>query len=274
MVKKSETATPTAGFIDTHFHSQEMLKKGMDLDSELRDAFEQGLTWGLDVATHIHDYASRISCFREIPQIGLTLGLYPSVVEEVDWTRHLLELDRLLGANNKSRFALAVGECGIDAHWNYGTIEDQMTLFDEQVRLANKHALPIVVHNRNADEQILEVFRRSPPRSGIMHCFSSSKDIARSFLDRGLHLSFAGNLTYKANEALREVLAWMPRERILFETDSPYLSPIPHRGKLNRPGQVSYVYEFAASILRISSQELMRQIQENVNSLFPSALEE
>ena len=128
--------------------------------------------------------------------------------------------------------------------------------------------LPITVHNREADKTVLEILKtHRADRRGIIHCFSGDRESARQFLDLGYVLSFAGNVTYKSNEALREAASYVPDSSILLETDSPYLSPVPVRGRVNTPLNIRYTYEFAAQLRGTSAQELNEKVKQNYFSI-------
>ena len=161
-----------------------------------------------------------------------------------------------------------IGETGIDRHYNYGEKGEMEELFIACIELANELNLPITVHNREADKTVLEILRtHRADRRGIIHCFSGDRESARQFLDLGYAISFAGNVTYKSNEALREAVSYVPDSSILLETDSPYLSPVPVRGRVNTPLNISYTYEFAAQLRGTSAQELNEKVKQNYFSI-------
>ena len=151
---------------------------------------------------------------------------------------------------------------------NYGEKGEMEELFIACIELANELKLPITVHNREADKTVLEILRtHRADRRGIIHCFSGDMESARQFLDLGYAISFAGNVTYKSNEALREAASYVPDSSILLETDSPYLSPVPVRGRVNTPLNISYTYEFAAQLRGTSAQELNEKVKQNYFSI-------
>jgi len=163
----------------------------------------------------------------------------------------------------------AIGEIGLDWHWNYGTKKQQMELFEAQIQLADKYKLPVLIHNREADQDILNILKQNSLNSrGILHCFSSDYETAVKLIDMGLYISFAGNVSYKKNSVLREVASKIPVESILLETDSPYLSPQQVRGKPNHPGHIAYTYETVADCQNIPLKEFINSIKNNFKSLF------
>ncbi|GAB6090049.1 TatD family hydrolase [Spirochaeta dissipatitropha] len=253
-------------YTDTHFHYLEMLKKGWTTD-DIRTLFLNGdIRHAIEIGIHGHtDFPERKAALGDIPSIGFTIGFHPSQCGAVS----PVDVSDLLEKHLTDPAVVAVGECGMDFHWDFGSTTDQSELFEAQVLLANKHSLPVIVHNRDATEQILELLQgTSPEAGGVMHCFESDRTIAAAFLDLGMHISFAGNLTFKRNNVLREVCAYIPSERLLLETDSPYLTPEPFRGKANSPGLIKHIYECAAAQRKTSVEEICDLVYRNSTKLF------
>jgi TatD DNase family protein len=206
-------------------------------------------------------------------------GLYPSNAGRPTWIQDLSGLENHIkqelyqNKGDNSPRLVAIGEIGIDCHWNYGTVQDQMDLFIRQIELANQYHLPIIVHNREADEYILKAFSICPPAySGIMHCFSSEYGFACKMLDFNLYISFAGNLTYQNSHAIKDAALRLPLEKIVLETDSPYLSPSPLRGQINTPSNVKTIYEYFAKMKGLSLEKCCQQIEENIKHIITSRL--
>ena len=161
-----------------------------------------------------------------------------------------------------------IGETGIDRYWNYGREGEMEELFRLHLRLADELDLPVVVHSRDADSETAGILRdHCPSRKGIIHCFSSDTAAARTFLDLGFMISFAGNVTYKANEELRKAAAYVPLDRILLETDSPYLSPVPLRGRPNTPASIVHTYTLVAGLRGLAPQQLDEIVRDNYLSI-------
>lgn len=160
----------------------------------------------------------------------------------------------------------AIGECGFDRHWNYGTIEKQRELFLREIELSKELDLALIVHSRDADEDLISLLSHFGERT-IMHSFSSGVDTAKKLLDRNVYLSFSGNVTYKANQHIRESAEFCPLDRILFETDAPYLSPVPMRGRPNTPQYTEYTLEFLSKIKGVDKEELRERVKENFISV-------
>lgn len=178
----------------------------------------------------------------------------------------------------------AIGECGCDHHWNPngadGRNEEDFPpeilfgeneLFEMQLSLAKKMQLPIIVHSRDAFFDTLSCIKNAGYDNGIIHCFSYGIDEAKKFLERGWFLSFSGSVTYTKKSRLddmKKLLCLVPSEQLLCETDAPYLSPVPHRGEVNTPANVSFVYEFVAKMRGVSVETLSKTVDENCKRLF------
>jgi TatD DNase family protein len=249
-------------FIDSHFHSLIMADKGMDAGRLLKEAAEAGLRGGLDVGILPEDTERRLALTAPFPWIRLSAGIYPGGSEGL-----LPDLEKRLCTGMFS----AVGETGIDLHWNYAPAEKQAELFIRQIELANAFRLPVVIHSRKADREVLSALRQCRPEyGGILHCFSSGYETAKSCIDLGLYISFAGNITYKHTDEVREAAVKIPADRLLLETDAPYLSPQPVRSKKNQPGFIEHTYSFTAGLRDTDQEELQRQVAKNFFTLFPS----
>ncbi len=261
------------GMIDTHFHSIIMEKKEIDSRSVLSEAFESGLEYAIDIGTEMSDIPKRLKLLSGFEKILFAAGNYPSEVEK-DTAPNLIKLlEKMIEENNipenKNHKITAIGEIGLDWHWKYGTKRQQIELFEAQINLANKYNLPVLIHNRDADTEIVEVLRKTRPVSGgILHCFSSDYETAVKILDMDLSISFAGNVTYKKNSSLRDVASKIPINSIFAETDSPYLSPQKVRGKKNHPGHIGYTYQTLAECQNITVQKLIEEIKTNFINLF------
>lgn len=163
---------------------------------------------------------------------------------------------------------VAVGEIGLDYHYNFSPKEVQKKVFEEQLSLAKEVGLPVVVHSREALGDTLEILKKSGVKKGLMHCYSGSFDEAWAFLDLGFYFSFGGVLTFKKAEDVRKVAAALPKERVLVETDCPYLSPEPFRGRRNDPTRLVYIVKALADIWGISETEVGEITKRNAKEFF------
>jgi TatD DNase family protein len=166
----------------------------------------------------------------------------------------------------------AVGEFGLDHHYGDEEAnrdrEGERELMEMQIDLAERLALPVVIHSRDAPAETIEILKKHPGTRGVIHCFSYGAAEAEMFVGMGFHISFAGNLTYKNAPKLREACAAVPAERLLLETDSPWLAPVPFRGSACHPGMVAETYRTAAAVRGAQLEELIEQIEANARELF------
>lgn len=252
------------GMIDSHFHLLAMQAKGIETIGLLNEMQELSMQ-GLDVGIDFDDLAKRSSLLADYPFIHLSAGIGPwgvgsgqlPVIQQLD----------ALSASLQAYKVCAIGEIGLDNHWDYGTKKSQSELFVSQMDMAQQRDLPIIIHSREADREISDLLRgRTFARQGIMHCFQGSKELALLAVSKGMFISFAGPITYKANAEMREIFKAIPPDHILLETDSPYLSPVPCRGKTNTPLHMVHIYEAAASLLGMGIGDLIVQMQSNFSA--------
>ncbi|MEA4861049.1 MAG: TatD family hydrolase [Sphaerochaeta sp.] len=247
--------------IDSHFHLLSMEKKGLDITRILQDMDALGME-GLEIGLDADDLGLRSGRFKAYPFIHLSAGIGPWGVKDGMPTiqEQLSELDSQLTRHKVA----AIGEIGLDNHHAYGTVHAQEELMRAQMELARHYGKPVIFHNREADAQFLSLLGEQPfPQMGIFHCFQASEELALLAIDRGFFLSFAGNLTYNANKTLQSLFATLPLEHLLLETDSPYLSPNPLRGKPNNPLYIEHLYSYAAHLRGMEVTALIEAVRAN-----------
>lgn len=236
-----------------------MAEKGIDLSTL------SGIR-GLDIGCSPGDIAERAPLIALFPGVegSVAAGPWCCASPGYDKDRCLSRLREDIG-KHKPRI---IGEIGLDYYWKYGGPGDQEDLFVSQLEMAHDLGLPVSVHSRDADSEMLETLRKHQPgRRGIMHCYSSGPELALELVEMGWKLSFAGNVTYKGNGKIREALAAIPLSAVLAETDSPYLAPVPLRGRLNTPLNIVHTYEAMAEIKGISVGELEKIVEENFEAV-------
>jgi TatD DNase family protein len=247
--------------IDTHCHLFfDEIKE--DLSSVLKRAADLGVTKFICVGTNIEDSKQSYNLALNYENIFSTAGVHPHDTEEVA-ENYIDELYNLL----KNKKVVAVGEIGLDYFKELSDISVQKKIFAEQLELAQKINKPIVFHNRDSDDDIINTLSEFPNIHGVAHCFSSTYDVAKKLIDMGFYISFSGNLTFK-NSHLPEVAKRLPIDRLLVETDSPFLSPVPHRGKTNEPGRARFVADFLARLHNLSINEVARITTTNAKIIF------
>ncbi|HEX3044435.1 MAG TPA: TatD family hydrolase, partial [Bacillota bacterium] len=205
------------------------------------------------------------------PMIWAAVGIHPH--DAKNWSPTIATELKILLQRPK---VVALGEIGLDYHYNYSPKDEQIQAFRDQLRMAGELQKPVIIHNREAhgdtmtilEETLRETGERKFLASGVMHCFGGSREVAVQCLQLGLLVSFAGPLTFTNAVKLREVASGLPMDKILIETDSPYLSPHPFRGKRNEPGRVGLVGSKLAEIKGISVEEVMQVTTDNCRTLF------
>lgn len=206
-----------------------------------------------------------------LEQVGLFEGVYAIVgwhpTEAASYTD---EVEEYLKDKLQQEKVVAVGEMGLDYHWDTAPHEVQKDVFRKQIRLAKSVNLPITVHNRESTEDVYQILKEEDVRDigGIMHSFNLDPSWAEKFLDLGMHLSYNGIMTFKNAEEVRESARMTPKDRLLVETDAPYLAPVPKRGKRNEPAYVRYVVECLAEVRGTSFEEMAELTSRNARSLF------
>src|SRR5712691_710801 len=251
--------------IDTHAHLDEDAFS-QDVDEVIRRAVDSGVIAMVAVATTAESSRATIALAARVPQVFASVGIHPNYAAQAkpgDW-----EIIEELAASPK---VVAIGETGLDRYWEHTPFEVQLDYFRRQIELAGRRQLPFIVHCREAEADIVAVLReaaRTGQLKGVMHSFCGSAETLAVALDVGLHISFAGMLTFKKNEPLRQLAKRVPHDRLLVETDSPYLAPLPHRGKRNEPSFVRHTAECLAEVHGKTLDEMAAITTANARRLF------
>ncbi len=252
--------------IDSHAHLTDR-RFDADRDAVLARAREVGVETIVTVGAEPSDWEAALELTRRQgdPGIYAALGIHP---HEADLLSD--EMARRLRGLCRTPRVIAIGEIGLDYHYMNSPREEQQKAFRRQIRLAREEGLPIVVHSREAEGDTVRILREEGPleAGGVIHCFSGNRAMAREVLDLGFFISFSGSLTFKNAGELRRIAETLPVERLLVETDSPYLAPRPVRGKRNEPSHVRFVAETLADILGLSAEDIGRITRHNVLQLF------
>lgn len=233
-------------FIDSHCHLDRIDLKDFDNNfSQLLAEIGHGnVERMLCVSINLEDYAHMKSLVSGQDNIDISVGIHPCDAQDDTIKRQTLVE---LGSDPK---VVAIGETGLDYHYAKETREQQISSFQVHMQAANELNKPVIIHTRDAQQDTLDVLRDGGIENcgGVLHCFTESWEMARQALDMGMYISFSGIVTFRNAEALREVARQVPDDRFLIETDSPYLAPVPHRGKQNHPGWVGHVAECLAEV--------------------------
>ncbi len=246
--------------IDTHCHL-DMLKSEKDLE----DSIER-LNYIITIGCDKEEIPKAIELAKKYKNVYASIGFHPYDVNEI--TDKDIDILRRLAVENEK--VIAIGEAGLDYYRNITPKNKQIEFFEKQIQIAKELNLPLIVHSRNAErdtEQILEKY--APYESGgIIHCFGGDMQMMEKCVDMGFYISFAGNITYPKADNLRSILKSVPIDRLLLETDSPFLSPQKVRGKPNKPSNIFYTLEFVADLLGIDKSKLEKIVEENAKRLF------
>ncbi|WHY34290.1 TatD family hydrolase [Cytobacillus firmus] len=251
-------------FFDTHAHlNAEQYNE--DLQEVIDRAFSEGVSNIVVVGFDRPTIEKAMELTEQYEFIYACVGWHP--VDAIDMTEEDLLWIEELSSHPK---VVALGEMGLDYYWDKSPKDIQKEVFRKQIRLAKKVKLPIVIHNRDATSDIVEILKEEGAGEvgGIMHCFSGSPEIAQECVDMNFYISLGGPVTFKNAKKPKEVADVIPLEKLLIETDCPYLTPHPHRGKRNEPSYVKLVAEQIAEIKGLSTEEVAQATTENAKKLF------
>lgn len=251
-------------FFDTHAHigliDEDPIKQLL-ITQEARQA---GVVRILSICNNLHDFAQVYSNLKSASNVYFATGVSPSEVQNPgkDWLTTVKQ-------NAQLPRVIAIGEIGLDYYHKFGDKTAQIELFIQQLDLAAKLGLPVVIHNRDAGRDVLDILRdRLPPKGGVLHCYSETADYAKRASKLNLYFSFAGNLTYKNAKNLHETVLALPEDRILIESESPFMVPAEFRGKRNMPKYLPITASHLAALLGKGEEETARLLWDNANRFF------
>ena len=252
--------------IDSHCHldSLDYETRHKNVDEVIENAKARGVQQMISICTTIGRFEAMKQLTAHRSEVYLSCGVHPLNV-----TDELFEYDKLLQFTQDPR-VVAVGETGLDYHYTPETKALQQDLFAQQVEIANKVNKPLIIHTRSAREDTMKILEHGNAEKcgGVLHCFTEDWAMAKRAMDIGFYISISGIITFRNAEELREVVRQVPLDRLLVETDSPYLAPIPYRGKPNQPAYVREVCEYVATLKGVSVAEFARITTQNVQNLF------
>ena len=252
--------------IDTHCHLDY-------LDDPAAARGELGLTGMVCIGADLEHARNAIDLATRFDDVWATVGLHPTEAGH-DTAETRAELQQL----SEHPRVVGIGETGLDYYWDAATPEQQRSAFHWQLELASHQAKPVIIHTRDkagrdeASRECAAILTAAGWERGILHCFNGHPALLRAGLDLGFYVSFAGNVTYKNAQEIREAARLVPRNRLLVETDAPFLAPVPKRGKPNRPGYVRYTLQFLAEWLNVDEAELERVTDENARRAYGLSL--
>ena len=249
-------------FIDTHCHLDKLDSTPEEAIIEAKQAGVQRMVT-VSVDEPSLDFVS--SMVQQFPEVYGSVGFHPHDAAEL--TEDLEQKIRKLALEEKK--LIAIGETGLDYHYMYSSAEVQQQVFSKQLQLAVELNLPVIMHSREAETDTLNILQEIPVLPlGVAHSFTSSFEMAKTLIEMGWYIGINGIVTFKNAEDLREVVSWLPLDRLLLETDSPFLAPTPFRGKPNKPAHIPAIATFIAKLRGISLEQLSEQTSANAQRLF------
>lgn len=246
---------------DTHSHYDDR-RFDADRDGLISSLFANGMSGIIHAATDIASSEFGIEQSRKYERYYASVGIHPENADSV--ASGYIDSLRLLAQSEK---VVAIGEIGLDYHYEGYDKASQIELFTSSVELANELSLPVIVHCRDAVGDCMEVLKRLKPK-GVMHCYSGSPETARELLDLGMYIGFTGAITFKNAKKAAEVLKILPLDRLLLETDCPYMAPEPLRGKRCDSSMIRFTAQRAAEVMGVESDELLAATEENAVRVF------
>lgn len=248
--------------VDTHCHL-DFPEYDQDRDEVISRAKEQDIEYIIDIGSSLQGSRRAVELAQKYESIYATVGIHPH--EADTFTSETEKEIRSLAKNKK---VVAIGEIGLDYFKNFSKPANQLPLFTQMLKLAKDVNFPIVIHTREAQTDTLNILKEVMPIRAVVHCFSGDSDFLKECLDLGFLISFTCNVTYKKAQNLRDIIKITPLDKLLLETDAPYLSPEGFRGKRNEPVQVRLLAEFVAKLKGIRLEEVAKVTTENARSLF------
>jgi TatD DNase family protein len=257
-------------FIDSHCHIDfpELAARMPELRAKME---ENRVTHALCVSVDLPDFPRVLALAEEYPNIFASVGVHPDYEDTPEPT-----VEQLVELSNHPKI-VAIGETGLDYYRLTGDLEWQRERFRTHIRASRATRKPLIIHTRAASEDTIRIMREEGAGTGdggvagVMHCFTESLEVAQASMELGFYISFSGIVTFKSAKELQAVALAVPLERMLIETDSPYLAPVPYRGRMNEPGYVAHVAEFIANLKGVSVEEVAERTSANFFQLFQGA---
>jgi TatD DNase family protein len=251
-------------YFDTHAHIGLICEDPIEQLIVIQEARQASVARLVSICNSLHDFVKVYDNLKSASNVYHAVGVSPSEVQNPgrDWAQ-------IIEQNVQLPRVVAIGEIGLDYYRKFGDKKSQIELFITQLDMAAKLKLPVIIHNRDAGKDVLDILRdRLPPRGGVLHCYSEDAEYAKRALDQNLYFSFAGNLTYRNARNLHETIGVLPLDRILIESESPFMVPADYRGKRNMPKYLPQTAVFLANMLEMSDEEMAATLWENSNRFF------
>lgn len=253
--------------VDSHCHLD--FPELADTQQVIARAQEAGVGLFQTIGTRLSQFPKIQAIAEQFPNVYCSVGIHPHHVEE----EPNVALETLLDITQHSK-VIGIGETGLDYYYEHSPRQLQQQSFYTHIEASRATGLPIIIHTRNADEDTVSILKDEMQKGifpGLIHCFTSTQSLAEACIDMGLYISISGIVTFKNAQSLRNTIKTLPLDRILVETDAPYLAPIPHRGKTNEPAFVVHTAHYLAEFLNIPYEEFAQQTTDNFFQLFQKA---
>ena len=249
------------GWIDSHCHIIDEAFSD-DFDEIIKRIEENNIERCMIVCCYDHEYDKAIALAKKDSRFDVAVGIHPSDVKKLNddiWNKFI--------EYSNNPYVKAIGEIGLDYYWDKDNKDDQKDIFIKQIEIANKLNKPILVHSRDAMQDTFDIMKKYPAK-GVMHCYSGSREMAKEFMKLGYYLSLGGPVTYKNANEPKEVAKIIDDDKILIETDCPYLTPVPFRGKRNEPSYVVYTGKYISELRNVDEDVFKDQLVNNYDRLF------
>ncbi len=255
--------------IDSHCHLDEDKYREEGLEAVIKRAEEKGVERFMTIGTNVEEFPHVLAIAEKFPQVYCSLGIHPHHAEDDGKLYDVQDYINL----TKHEKVVAIGECGLDYFYENSPIDAQKICFEKQIEACLQTDMPLVLHTRDAEVDTIDILKSAGKGNlrGVVHCFSGSMDLAKAALDMGLYISFSGIITFKKADEIREVVKYTPMDRILVETDCPYLAPVPHRGKVNEPAYVTHNAMKVSELKECMIDEINEATTNNFFTLFNKA---
>ena len=257
-------------YFDSHAHYYDerfSSECDMGVGNLLGSLFENNVSFIINVGTSPETSKEAIEQAKKYDNMYTAIGIHPSDARFLtDPEKEISEIKSLI--LDKSNKCVALGEIGLDYHYPDTNKEMQMRYFEGQMALAEELSIPVVIHDRESHEDVMNVIRRFPKVKGVLHSFSGSREMAEELIKLGWYISFSGIISFTNARKPKEVAAVLPKDKVLIETDAPYLAPHPHRGTLNHSGKLEFTNRALATVWGISEEECARITEENAKRFF------
>jgi TatD DNase family protein len=257
--------------VDSHCHLN-YPPYNQGLNQYILRAKQAGIGYFLTISTELSKCSEIMSIAEQYQEVFCSVGTHPHEASQI--SNKISQTEEIVLLSNHPK-VIGIGECGLDFFYMSSNPVEQISIFQDHINAAQKTQLPLIIHTRDAEKQTIDMLSNtqisSIPVSGVLHCFTGTETLARAALDLGFYLSISGIVTFKNAQELRDIVRWIPDDRLLLETDAPFLAPVPHRGKQNEPAFLLNTAELVANIRNTTLDKLSQSTTENFFRLFQKA---